>query len=184
MSPQAHAGGAAIPAEDEAELAQLHIPLDEHNATMLDCVHPHKWQDPEPAAGFEYDLLALGAGAGGLVSAKQTARRGGKSALVEMHMHGGDCLTVGCVPSKALIRAARAVREVRRAAKLGVVVGEVKIDFPFIMERMRKLRARIAPVRAPPPSQTRRLHKRLLLVQQNQLQRLSWNSPLQTTPLS
>ena len=57
-----------------------------------------------------YDLIALGAGAGGLVSAKQSARRGAKSALISAHLAGGDCLNVGCVPSKALIRCARAAR--------------------------------------------------------------------------
>ena len=66
-----------------------------------------------------YDLVAIGAGAGGLVSAKQTARRGGRSALIEENLHGGDCLNVGCVPSKALIRAARCIKEVKNASKLG-----------------------------------------------------------------
>jgi pyruvate/2-oxoglutarate dehydrogenase complex dihydrolipoamide dehydrogenase (E3) component len=84
-----------------------------------------------------------------VTSAKQAARRGCKSALIEKHLHGGDCLNVGCVPSKALIRAARAIREVKRAAQFGInVKGDVTIDFPFIMERMRKLRARIAPADA------------------------------------
>jgi hypothetical protein len=150
-------GGAELPAPAAAELAELQLaPLDAHNAALLDHVHPLGWIDPA-ADGVVYDLLALGAGAGGLVSAKQTARRGGRSALVsarmntvllscmggrltesaaaqvEVHLHGGDCLNVGCVPSKALIRAARAVREARRAMEFGVSVGEVTIDFPFIM---------------------------------------------------
>lgn len=141
------ASSETLSAEDSAELKELALPLDDHNAVLLDNVHPHDHPDPDPS-GVVYDLVALGAGAAGLVSAKQTARRGGRSALVEMHLHGGDCLNVGCVPSKALIRAARAVKEAREAASLGVHVGEVRVDFPFIMERMRRLRARIAPADA------------------------------------
>eukprot|EP00303_Exanthemachrysis_gayraliae_P008809 CAMPEP_0206011268 /NCGR_PEP_ID=MMETSP1464-20131121/12972_1 /ASSEMBLY_ACC=CAM_ASM_001124 /TAXON_ID=119497 /ORGANISM="Exanthemachrysis gayraliae, Strain RCC1523" /LENGTH=524 /DNA_ID=CAMNT_0053384923 /DNA_START=17 /DNA_END=1591 /DNA_ORIENTATION=+ len=119
-------------------------PLDEHNARLLDNVAPAGWQNPTPAA--EYDLVAIGAGSGGLVSAKQAARRGAKSALVEMHLAGGDCLNVGCVPSKALIRSARAIKDFRRAEEFGVRVGgPVAPDFSAIMRRMRELRAKIAP---------------------------------------
>ncbi|CAE7187556.1 merA, partial [Symbiodinium pilosum] len=95
---------------------------------------------------FVYDLVAVGAGAGGLVSAKQSARRGARSALIEQHLAGGDCLNVGCVPSKALLRCARAIAEVRRM-DLGFTCGsQARIDFAKVMERMRKLRADIAPV--------------------------------------
>jgi len=136
--------------EDKATLTKLEIPfpLDEHNALLLDNVHPRNRPNPDPT-GIVYDLVAIGAGAGGLVSAKQTARRGGRSALIEEHLHGGDCLNVGCVPSKALIRAARAVKEVKNASKLGInVAGEVTVDFPFIMNRLRRLRAKISPADA------------------------------------
>ena len=77
-----------------------------------------------------------------------TQRDGGRSALIEMHLHGGDCLNVGCVPSKALIRASRAAREAKHMASIGITVGEIKVDFPAIMERMRRLRAKIAPADA------------------------------------
>jgi pyruvate/2-oxoglutarate dehydrogenase complex dihydrolipoamide dehydrogenase (E3) component len=67
-------------------------------------------------------------------------------ALVERHLLGGDCLNVGCVPSKALIGAARAAAAVRDAAEFGVRVPEgVQVDFGQVMERMRRLRASIAP---------------------------------------
>jgi len=135
---------ATLTEADNAELEELGIPLIDHNAALLDNVHPRSWPDPDPT-GVVYDIIAIGAGAAGLVSAKQTARRGGRSALIEAHLHGGDCLNVGCVPSKALIRCARAIKDAKNAASLGIHVGEVKVDFPFIMERMRKLRARIAP---------------------------------------
>jgi pyruvate/2-oxoglutarate dehydrogenase complex dihydrolipoamide dehydrogenase (E3) component len=67
--------------------------------------------------------------------------------MITEHLAGGDCLNVGCVPSKALLRASRAVREVRRAAEFGVVLpeGEIRVDFGAIMRRMRMLRSKIAP---------------------------------------
>ncbi|CAE8626656.1 unnamed protein product [Polarella glacialis] len=122
-------------------------PLDEHNAKLLDNVHPRGWQNPQKPDDFVYDLIAVGAGAGGLVSSKQSARRGARSALIEHHLAGGDCLNVGCVPSKALLRCARAIAEMRRTDLcLGGGVSGGDCRFPQIMERMRKLRAQIAPV--------------------------------------
>jgi pyruvate/2-oxoglutarate dehydrogenase complex dihydrolipoamide dehydrogenase (E3) component len=97
-------------------------------------------------------LIAIGAGAGGLISSKQSARRGARSALIEYHLAGGDCLNVGCVPSKALIRCARNVKECRASAELGVRIAggaaAVSVDFGAVMTRMRRLRAHIAPVDA------------------------------------
>lgn len=132
---------------DQADEARqtLHVwPLDKYNAVLLNEVHPRNYQSPEP---YElYDLIAIGAGAGGLVSSKQSARRGAKSALISEYLAGGDCLNVGCVPSKALIRSARAVAQVRRASEFGVMTtGEFRVDFPAVMERVRQCRALIAP---------------------------------------
>ena len=169
-------------------------PMDEHNMSLLDQVHPRSWVDPTPPADFVYDLVAIGAGAGGLVSSKQSARRGANryrrtnlglshnlsaplphvrptihhsparppthprpsqprecqcqsqcenSALIEYHLAGGDCLNVGCVPSKALIRAARCAKEAKtNSDELGVDISPsaVNVNFPKIMERMRRLR--------------------------------------------
>lgn len=120
-------------------------PLDEANARMLDLCAPRMWINPVPAEDFVYDLVAIGAGAGGLVSSKQTARRGYKSALIEQHIAGGDCLVVGCVPSKALLASAKAASLARNAETLGVDVTDVKVNFERVMERMRECRARIAP---------------------------------------
>lgn len=125
--------------------------MDEHNVKLLDNVHPRGWKNPEKPADFVYDLVAIGAGAGGLVVAKQSARRGAKSALIEEHLAGGDCLNVGCVPSKALLRCARAAAERHHAELLGGVKRahaeeEADADFAKVMERMRRLRAHIAPV--------------------------------------
>jgi pyruvate/2-oxoglutarate dehydrogenase complex dihydrolipoamide dehydrogenase (E3) component len=100
--------------------------------------------NPKPAA--RYNLVVIGAGTAGLVSAAGAAGLGAKVALVERHLMGGDCLNVGCVPSKALIGAARVAAAVRDAGEFGVHVPEgMRVDFGKAMERMRRLRASIAP---------------------------------------
>ena len=120
-------------------------PLDEHNTRFLDLLHPKAWVDPTPKPS--YNLVVIGAGAGGLVSAAGAAGVGARVALIEAHLLGGDCLTVGCVPSKALLRCAKAAAAVRHASQYGVKIeGDVSVDFGFVMERLRRLRASIAPV--------------------------------------
>lgn len=119
-------------------------PLDEYNRLLLSNVHPPDWVNPDPAP--RYNLVVIGAGAGGLVSSIGAASLGAKVALVEKNLLGGDCLNVGCVPSKALLRCARAYAAVRDAGAFGVRVPEgVEVDFPAVMERMRRLRAKISP---------------------------------------
>ncbi len=105
-------------------------------------VHPPEWRNPDPAA--RYDLVVLGGGTAGLVSAMGAAGLGARVALVERHLLGGDCLNTGCVPSKAIIRSARVAGELRQAAGLGVSVKGVEIDFESVMDRMRARRAAIA----------------------------------------
>ncbi len=131
---------------DQIDLEAIGVsPLDEHNAKLLDNVHPKKWLDPEPKSS--YNLVVIGAGAGGLVSAAGAAGVGARVALIESHLLGGDCLNVGCVPSKALLRCAKAVAAVRDAGQFGVKIeGEISVDFGYVMERMRRLRAQISPV--------------------------------------
>jgi pyruvate/2-oxoglutarate dehydrogenase complex dihydrolipoamide dehydrogenase (E3) component len=107
-------------------------------------VHPPDWVNPEPSG--RYNLVVIGGGTAGLVTAAGAAGLGAKVALVEKKLLGGDCLNVGCVPSKALIRAARAAADVRDAGEYGVRVPlGATVDFPAVMERMRQLRARISP---------------------------------------
>eukprot|EP00546_Thalassionema_frauenfeldii_P013594 CAMPEP_0178915474 /NCGR_PEP_ID=MMETSP0786-20121207/12046_1 /TAXON_ID=186022 /ORGANISM="Thalassionema frauenfeldii, Strain CCMP 1798" /LENGTH=522 /DNA_ID=CAMNT_0020588587 /DNA_START=228 /DNA_END=1796 /DNA_ORIENTATION=- len=122
-------------------------PLDEYNAKLLNEVHPRDYLQSTSDPHELYDLIAIGAGAGGLVSSKQTARRGGKSAMISEHLAGGDCLNVGCVPSKALLRAMKAIREVKRSTEFGINLGGIEpiIDFPTIMKRLREKRAVISP---------------------------------------
>jgi pyruvate/2-oxoglutarate dehydrogenase complex dihydrolipoamide dehydrogenase (E3) component len=81
-------------------------PWDEHDQALVASVHPPDWSNPTAAA--RYDLVVIGAGTAGLVAAAGAAGLGARVALVERDRMGGDCLNVGCVPSKALIRAARA----------------------------------------------------------------------------
>ncbi len=119
-------------------------PDDEHNRRLVDAVHPSDWTNPTPAG--RYHLVVVGAGTAGLVSAAIASSLGAKVALVERHLMGGDCLNVGCVPSKGLLRAARAAADVRGAGRFGVnISGDVSVDFGAVMERMRTIRAGIGP---------------------------------------
>ena len=118
------------------------LPKDEHNATLVSHVRPPDWKNPDPAP--RYNLVVVGAGTAGLVSAAGAAGLGARVALVEKHLLGGDCLNVGCVPSKCVIRSSRVIEEVRMAPELSVHIPDgTKADFPAVMERMRRLRARI-----------------------------------------
>lgn len=119
------------------------FPRDDYNLELVANVHPPDWKDPEPAR--RYNLVVLGAGTAGLVTAAAAASLGARVALVERHLMGGDCLNVGCVPSKCIIRSSRAYAEVREAHSFGVTVPQgTEIDFAAVMERMRRLRARIS----------------------------------------
>lgn len=120
-------------------------PMDEYNQKLVSYVHPLNWVNPEPADS--YDLLVIGAGTAGLVVAAGAAGLdvGLKVALVEKHLMGGDCLNYGCVPSKCIIRSSRVVGEIFQARELGVIVPQyIEVDFPAVMERMRRLRADIS----------------------------------------
>ena len=126
-------------------------PLDEYNLKLVENVHPSSWVNPEPAA--RYHLVVIGAGTAGLVSAKGAAGLGAKVALIERHLMGGDCLNVGCVPSKGILRAARSWQEAREAAeRFGgpAVPQNAAADFGFAMARMRRLRAGISDVDGAP----------------------------------
>ena len=118
-------------------------PWDIHNQTLVANVHPPDWANPTPAP--RYNLVVIGAGTAGLVTAAGAAGLGAKVALIERHLMGGDCLNVGCVPSKCLLRSSRAAADGRDGARFGVrVPAGVEVDFPAVMERLRKLRAGIS----------------------------------------
>jgi pyruvate/2-oxoglutarate dehydrogenase complex dihydrolipoamide dehydrogenase (E3) component len=120
----------------------LVLPDDAHNRALLQHLRPAARVNPQPSG--RYNLVVIGGGTAGLVSAAGGAGLGAKVALVERHLLGGDCLNVGCVPSKGLIGAARVAAAAREAGGFGVRTGDVSVDFPAVMERMRRLRAQIA----------------------------------------
>eukprot|EP00039_Didymoeca_costata_P019315 m.337040 g.337040 ORF g.337040 m.337040 type:complete len:587 (+) comp18028_c0_seq1:82-1842(+) len=132
-------GGTKIPTVANACDAE---PKDEHNVKLVDNVHPADHVNPPEGS---YDLVAIGAGVAGLLTVIIGKALGKRCAMIERHYMGGDCLNVGCFPSKAIIACARRAHEVRTAKDYGVNVEGVTVDFPFVMERMRKLRAHIAP---------------------------------------
>ena len=109
---------------------------------LLSRVRPDGWSNPAPAP--LYDLVVIGGGTAGLVSAFLAAALGARTALVERALLGGDCLVTGCVPSKALLASARAAAAARGAGELGVAVGDVRPDGAAALARMRRLRADVA----------------------------------------
>ncbi len=132
-----------------AEPPVLVSPPDEHNQRLLAHVRPPGWRNPAPKP--RYHLVVIGGGTAGLVSAAAAAGLSATVALVERHLMGGDCLNVGCVPSKGVIRAARAWHEAARARETfggpGTTGGG---SFGAAMERMRRLRADISPIDGAP----------------------------------
>lgn len=124
-------------------LEQLNPP-DEHNLTLQSNVHPIDWVNPVPSG--RYNLVVIGAGTAGLVTAAGAAGLGAKVALIERGLMGGDCLNVGCIPSKALISAGRIAATLKRANEFSVsFTGSADGDFGAVMQRMRRLRAKISP---------------------------------------
>lgn len=94
---------------------------------------------------YDYNLLVIGAGAGGLVTSYIAAAVKAKVALIEKHKMGGDCLNSGCVPSKALIRSARFAAEQRRASELGFGPSQACADFAAVMERVARVIKEVEP---------------------------------------
>ena len=104
-------------------------------------VYAH-WPRPKR---FDRNLVVIGAGSAGLVSAYIAAAVKAKVTLVERHRMGGDCLNTGCVPSKALIRTTRFLADVKRAGELGVRSASAEVDFAQVMERVQRVIRRVEP---------------------------------------
>lgn len=103
-----------------------------------------RWQTKKPSR-FDYNLLVIGAGSGGLVSAYIAAAVKAKVALVERHKMGGDCLNTGCVPSKALLRSAKFLAQTRKARQLGMQAIEVDFRFADLMQRVQRVVRTVEP---------------------------------------
>jgi pyruvate/2-oxoglutarate dehydrogenase complex dihydrolipoamide dehydrogenase (E3) component len=99
---------------------------------------------PKPAK-FDYNLVVIGAGSAGLVSAYIAATVKARVALIEKHQMGGDCLNTGCVPSKALLRSARLLANARRATDFGFKRADIEFDFADVMQRIQDVIKRIEP---------------------------------------
>ena len=100
------------------------------------------WQKPKR---FDNNLVVIGAGAGGLVSAYIAAAVKAKVTLIEKHKMGGDCLNTGCVPSKALIRSAKLLSHIRRANEFGIAKAAAEFDFAEVMERVQRVIKAVEP---------------------------------------
>jgi pyruvate/2-oxoglutarate dehydrogenase complex dihydrolipoamide dehydrogenase (E3) component/uncharacterized membrane protein YdjX (TVP38/TMEM64 family) len=101
-----------------------------------------RWQRP---ASYEYNMVVIGAGSAGLVSAYIGAATRAKVALVERHRMGGDCLNTGCVPSKALLRSAKLLSHIARAPEFGVAAATAQFDFADVMERVARVVRAVEP---------------------------------------
>lgn len=103
------------------------------------------YQGLTPPRSFDQDMVVIGAGSGGLVSAYIAAAVKARVTLIERHAMGGDCLNTGCVPSKALIKSARVAQSIREADKYGIQAQQPNIDFAAVMERVQTVISKIEP---------------------------------------
>jgi len=103
-----------------------------------------RWAGHRPRR-FEYNLVVIGAGSAGLVSAYIAAATKAKVALVEQHRMGGDCLNTGCVPSKALIRSARLLSQIARSKVFGIAEAAARFDFADVMDRVQRVVQTVEP---------------------------------------
>jgi pyruvate/2-oxoglutarate dehydrogenase complex dihydrolipoamide dehydrogenase (E3) component len=118
------------------------LPPDYDDRVLLENVRPPAWRNPRPSG--KYSLVIIGAGPAGLVAAHKAAAYGAKVALIERDLLGGECLNTGCIPSKTIIRTSRLYADMRNAENFGArAPGDISVDFPFLMERIRHVRARI-----------------------------------------
>jgi pyruvate/2-oxoglutarate dehydrogenase complex dihydrolipoamide dehydrogenase (E3) component len=118
-------------------------PMDKFNTELIENVQPAGRKNPDPTG--RYNLVVIGAGTAGLVTAAGAAGLGAKVALIEKKLLGGDCLNVGCVPSKSFISSSRLMAEIKNASDYGVLnTDSAAGDFPAVMERVRAIRAKIS----------------------------------------
>ena len=155
---------ALIGKSDLFDKNEEHVPemvLDKWNAEMFDRVRPRYWKDPGSAnalesdseasqvaplktsATLQYDMVVIGGGAAGMVTAAAASIYGAKACMIERNVVGGDCLYTGCVPSKAFLKATKVFHSASNGESFGVET-TVKLNFAKLMERMRQIRAEIS----------------------------------------
>lgn len=131
---------------ESVQESSAHIPGEadrRHEIERRRNVRPDDWHNPSPAP--RYNLVVIGGGTAGLTAARAAVALGARVALVEKNLLGGNCLNIGCVPSKAIIRTARAYAAMRDAARYGACApDEARVDFAAVMERVRSIRARVS----------------------------------------
>ena len=125
-------------------MSTFYRPTDAFDRELIRNVFPGDWDNPAPAA--LYDLVVVGGGPAGETAVTIAAGLNARVAVVEKEHLGGECLSVGCIPSKALLRSSRAAAAVRDAAEFGLeVAGGWKANFAAVMERVRRLRSAVSP---------------------------------------
>lgn len=132
-----------LPATTENDLLAA-LPNEPYNQQRLANVRPANWQNPKAAS--VYNMVVIGGGSAGLVAAIVTTGLGGKVALIEKHLMGGDCLNVGCVPSKAILRSAKTMGELQAAHQYGIETQSAQVHFEQVMTRIRRVQAELSPV--------------------------------------
>lgn len=119
------------------------FPEDVYERERLENFHPARWRNPKLAD--PYTLVVIGAGPAGITAAHSAASLGVKVALIERTFIGGTCMNVGCSPSKTLIRTSHLYADMRNAELYGAQAPvDIRVNFPAIMERMRRIRARLS----------------------------------------
>ena len=143
LAPATNTNGDGRAAQLVPEGVQV-APMDRYNQTLVANARPPQWVNPTPDG--PYNLVVIGGGSAGLLSVVAAAGMGAKVALIERHLLGGDCLNVGCVPSKTVIRSSKVLGEIARAGEFGVELDPdaVKVNFGKVMERMRRVRSEIS----------------------------------------
>jgi uncharacterized membrane protein YdjX (TVP38/TMEM64 family) len=115
---------------------------------VLDAIKSRKvyarWAGQRPS-NYDYNMVVIGAGSAGLVSAYIAAATKARVALIEKHRMGGDCLNTGCVPSKALIRSAKLLSHIARSKELGIAEASARFDFADVMQRVQRVVKTVEP---------------------------------------